>query len=187
MHATVSDFVSDIVQNSIESGASQIGVSIAEDRDELVVTVSDNGKGMSEEVLQRVSDPFHTEAGKHDNRKVGLGIPFLIQAVEAVGGQFSIETEVGRGTTVLFSFMTNHIDCPPLGSIVMAIVSMLAFDGPYQMIVTRSKEHEHGTSEYEIDRHELLEVLGDFSLSGNLQLLKTYVDSQESALHEQGI
>lgn len=184
MHASLCDFLSDIVQNAIESGADLIRVSIRERDDAIAFVVADNGKGMSEEVRRKVSDPFYTDGIKHKRRKVGLGIPFLIQSVEAVAGDFSLESEEGKGTTVTYRFPLGHIDCPPVGNLVSALVAMISFPGDYQMIVTRDLVLGDVQDGYEIDRQDLLELLGDFSASGNLQLLQTYVQSQETALDE---
>lgn len=184
MHASLCDFLSDIVQNAIESGADVIRVSVKESEEAMSFVVRDNGKGMSEEVRLRVSDPFYTDGIKHSKRTVGLGIPFLIQAVEAVGGGFSLDSQKGEGTLVTFRFPLRHIDCPPVGNLVSTVVSMLAFPGDYQMIISRELVLGDVQDGYEVDRKELLELLGGFSTSGNLQLLRTYVWSQEAALDE---
>ena len=52
----------DIAQNSISAKASliQIKVETDSDRNLLNVTIADNGKGMTEEMLTAVTDPFFT-------------------------------------------------------------------------------------------------------------------------------
>ena len=86
MHATLTDVLTDTAQNSIEAGAKHIGVEIVEDGTFFSVKISDNGKGMDEATQRRAFDPFFTEAGKHDKRKVGLGLPMLKQLCEMCGG-----------------------------------------------------------------------------------------------------
>ena len=105
MHATLCDFISDIVQNSIEAGSTVIRLAIDEDEDTIRFSVTDDGKGMDAVVLKKACDPFYTDGEKHSRRRVGLGIPFLIQAADAVGGSFTIESEPGRGTIVDASFV----------------------------------------------------------------------------------
>ncbi len=52
--------VLDIAQNSVSAGADRIEISLElRDVGLLEVSVSDNGCGMSEEMLQRVADPFY--------------------------------------------------------------------------------------------------------------------------------
>jgi signal transduction histidine kinase len=64
--------------------------------DTFELRVRDDGKGMTREVLARCSDIFFTtkESGS------GIGLAICRQATERAGGDFSIESEPGRGTTV---------------------------------------------------------------------------------------
>ncbi|MDX6748473.1 PAS domain S-box protein [Geminicoccaceae bacterium 1502E] len=65
----------------------------------LFVSVADTGTGMSQEVRERAFEPFFTtkEAGKGS----GLGLPMVYGFARLSGGEVAIETEPGRGTTVL--------------------------------------------------------------------------------------
>ena len=78
--------VMDVAQNSITAGASLIEILVEEDRQkgELVIFIIDNGKGMSEEQVQRVIDPFYTT---RTTRKVGLGVPLFKMEAEMTGGR----------------------------------------------------------------------------------------------------
>ena len=73
----------DIAENSISAGADLIRIFVREDTvmDLLQMSVEDNGRGMSEEMTSLVMDPFVTS---RTTRKVGLGIPLLKFAAEAV-------------------------------------------------------------------------------------------------------
>ena len=65
----------DIAQNSVAAGARHIWLTISEnEQGYFVFSVSDDGKGMDSEMLQRVRDPFVTS---RTTRKVGMGIPFI--------------------------------------------------------------------------------------------------------------
>lgn len=98
MHASIADVIADTAQNSIEAGAKNITVRLVEDGVHVAVSIEDDGKGMDEGTRRRVFDPFFTEAGKHDRRRVGLGLPILKQLCEATGGEMELESEKGVGT-----------------------------------------------------------------------------------------
>ena len=101
--------VMDITQNSISAGATEIGISVFESEvsEELIITITDNGKGMTEEQVKSVTDPFYTT---RTTRPVGLGIPLFKMEAEMTGGDFEIKSTVGVGTTVIARFVTSSID-----------------------------------------------------------------------------
>ena len=104
MHASIADILADTAQNAIEAGAKHIRVELTEDGTMIRVTIRDDGKGMDEATQRRAFDPFYTEPGKHDGRKVGLGLPILKQVAEATGGSVSLVSAPGKGTTLSYSF-----------------------------------------------------------------------------------
>ncbi|MFP4417122.1 MAG: sensor histidine kinase [Chitinivibrionales bacterium] len=177
MHAAICDFVSDIFQNACEAGATRIDLSIERVESRLSITVSDNGKGMDQDQLQRVRDPFYSDGKKHPERRVGLGIPFLIQATEQSGGNFEIQSGKQSGTVVRFSFDLNSIDCPPVGNMIQTIAGALS-GCDAEVIVHRS----HGHASYTISRSQLREALGSLDDIQALSLVKQYIQSQEENL-----
>ncbi len=68
------------------------------------VEVSDNGIGMSGEVLRHSLEPFFTTKGRNGT---GLGLSMVHGVVRRHGGTMSIESEPGRGTTVTLCFPVN--------------------------------------------------------------------------------
>ncbi|HOF33454.1 MAG TPA: ATP-binding protein [Spirochaetota bacterium] len=182
MQYSVSDFLTDIVQNSIEAEASVITVDYIEEFPMLNIMVGDNGKGMDEETLAKAKDPFFTDGEKHKNRKVGLGIPFLIQAVEAAGGEFDIKSDVEMGTAIEFSFNLENVDCPTEGDLASAFRSLLLFSGDYEILINRIK---NGKS-YRVTKSELKEALGDLESADSLNLAKAYFESHENELSGKG-
>ena len=105
----------DIAQNSITAGATLIAIRVAEDTaaDRLTIAVQDDGKGMTAEQVARVMDPFYTT---RTTRKVGMGIPLFRMAAQQTGGDLSIDSTPGAGTTVTATFGLSHIDRMPLGN-----------------------------------------------------------------------
>lgn len=62
------------------------------------ITVADNGRGMSEEVLPHVFEPFFTT--KDNGEGTGLGLSQVYGFVNQSGGYVRIESQVNRGTQV---------------------------------------------------------------------------------------
>ncbi len=121
----ISLHVLDIVQNSISAGASFIDIGVFEDTGEnsFRVRIGDNGRGMSSEVIQKVTDPYYTS---RTTRRVGLGIPLLKQNAEQCEGCLIIESEQGKGTLIEAVFVHDHIDRPSLGDIAGVFVLLIS-------------------------------------------------------------
>jgi anti-sigma regulatory factor (Ser/Thr protein kinase) len=146
----------DIMQNSLTAGANEIDVEIIEDNEKgtYIVKVSDNGKGMSAEMVQKATDPFFTS---RTTRKVGLGIPLLKENAERTGGEFDITSEEGKGTAITATFLMNHVDRQPLGDIAGVIVLTAASNPEVRVKYL----HSTGFGRYTFDTEEINEVLGD--------------------------
>lgn len=152
----ISLHILDLVQNSITAGATLIRITMelktAEDC--LSFSLADNGKGMSEEMVERVTSPFTTT---RTTRRVGLGIPLFKAGCEMTGGSFSITSKLGEGTELCGSYQASHIDRPPVGDYTGTVHSILVCNPGIDFVVTIKKDGE----EFVCDTRQLKEVLGE--------------------------
>ncbi len=121
----ISQHLADIAENGVNAGATEIRVSLNECSNEgwLVLQVEDNGRGMDEEMVRKVTDPFTTS---RTTRRVGLGIPFLKQVAELCQGELRIASTPGKGTRITALLRADALDCPPLGNVALSIMSLFA-------------------------------------------------------------
>jgi hypothetical protein len=191
LHFTLADLVTDITQNAAESGADLVELEIRENEkgdngaSEFRFIVKDNGKGMSPDDLKRAQDPFVTDGVKHPHRKVGLGVPFLIQTAEQSGGGWKMNsvqddgTSPSHGTEVCAWFDVSNVDTPPMGDLSGLFRMALLLPGPAEMIIRRSRDAGDRELDYEVKKSELAEALGDLEDTQSMILLDQYLRSME--------
>lgn len=173
----------DIAMNSVRAGAKNVGIKIDETDKLLVFTVSDDGKGMSEEFLKRASDPFCTT---RTTRNVGMGLPLLKLAAQQTGGDTEIKSisedddRVNHGTVIKAFFYKNTVDFTPLGDIVSTLVTLI--QGSPDIHWTFN--HKKGGGDVSLDTAELENVLGDVPLDTPdvLVWIKEYLTEQYDSL-----
>jgi len=178
VHASVCDTLTDLVQNAIESGAARIETDVHTGPDRIELRVKDNGKGMDKTALRRAVDPFFSEKGKHDRRRVGLGLPLLYQTAEAANGSVEVRSVPGQGTEVRFTLDARHVDAPPLGDLPATLVGLMAFEGTYELVLKRTTD----TGSYAVSRSELRDALGDLREPACLTLAKRFFEANEASL-----
>jgi signal transduction histidine kinase len=94
--------LSNLINNSAEAMEDQgtITLSVNESEEGILVSCSDNGKGIPKEVLEKLTQ-WGESHGKTEGS--GIGLYHAKIAVEKWGGTLLIQSEVGRGTTVFIS------------------------------------------------------------------------------------
>ncbi len=167
----------DIAKNSTAARATEVVISLVTDeKGILTMTIADNGCGMDEETLKRVSDPFYTT---RTTRKVGLGIPLLRLAAEQTGGKVEIESskdENSHGTKVIATFDTLHIDFCPIGDVISSICVLISGNPDIDFVFL----DETPERRVMLDTKELRAVLGDVSLAEYevIMWIKEYLKGQ---------
>ncbi|MBA4408772.1 MAG: ATP-binding protein [Bacteroidota bacterium] len=150
----------DIVQNSIRAKAKLIGIEIMErtNENQLIITITDDGIGMSKEQLERAIDPFYTSRA---TRKVGLGLSLFKQNAEMTEGSFEIVSEWGKGTRVTAVFGLNHLDRPIMGDLVGTLFILLCSTGEADYVF----KHQTLSGEFELDTRKIRQTLDNVPLN----------------------
>lgn len=151
----ISLHVLDIVENSLSASATLIKVIVDENTalDVLSIVIEDNGKGMSKEFLSKVTNPFVTT---RTTRNVGLGIPLFMQGAKQAGGDFIINSELGKGTRICATYKLSHIDRPPIGDMSGTIQALVICNPDIDFEYIR----KYDENEFVLDTRKLREVLG---------------------------
>ncbi|MEC4805326.1 MAG: hybrid sensor histidine kinase/response regulator [Jaaginema sp. PMC 1079.18] len=92
----MSNLLSNAIKYSPQGG--QIGVEVHLDV-QLTIRVTDAGMGIPPQDLQNLFQPFHRACNVADIPGTGLGLTIVKSCVEAHGGEISVESVVGVGTT----------------------------------------------------------------------------------------
>ena len=181
--------VLDILQNTVEAGATRATLTILEDvpADWLTITVADNGRGMDAATVARVTNPFYTT---RTTRHVGLGLPLYAMAAEQAGGRLHITSAPGIGTTVRAEFQLSHPDRQPLGDMAGTLLAFLLSERTPEL---RYEHRRHQGSapgddlSFEFDTADIRAELGDvpFSHPAVVHWLAEYLEEGEDVLREE--
>ncbi len=80
--------------------AGTIKAELYKQEDRIVVTVSDTGCGMSEEVQKRIFEKFYQADQSRTTTGNGLGLALAKRVVDIMEGEIKVESEIGKGTTI---------------------------------------------------------------------------------------
>lgn len=180
MHFTLTDLVVDIAQNACQSGAKLVELEVKENDQEFSFLVRDDGKGMTPEEIDMAVDPFLDDGEKHPHRKLGLGIPLLIQTAQQSGGGWDTQSKKGQGTTAKAWFDMKNVDTPPIGDLPDTFRTVLMFEGPQDIVIRRSLQADGKEPvNYEVRKSQIVATLGNLNEVGTLILLGKYLNSLE--------
>ena len=152
--------VLDVLENAVEAGARHIDLTVIEDvtADRLTIEVADDGRGMSDDTLRRVGDPFYTT---RTTRHVGLGIPLFRAAARRCDGDLTLVSHPGVGTRLVATFRLSHIDRAPLGDMRGTLMGVLLSDREVDL----RYRHRVDGREFAFDSAEMRAALRGMPLS----------------------
>jgi signal transduction histidine kinase len=100
--------IENLIDNSVDASdsAAKISIEIESSGKIAIIRITDFGKGISKENLQRFGSKGFTYGKTEGN---GLGVYYAKRFVEDLGGRFDVQSEVGSGTSVFLSLPLTEI------------------------------------------------------------------------------
>ena len=104
--------ITNLVENSLinTSNHGTIHIDIRNSAEDLKISITDSGVGISKENLPRIFDQFYRVDGSRSSVTggAGLGLTIVKKLVEAHNGSIHVSSEVGQGTTFTVSLPINN-------------------------------------------------------------------------------
>jgi len=178
----LSQHILDIAFNSLEAGATDLTITVREDTvaNILAFGVLDNGRGITQNDIPKITDPFFTTK-KH--KRVGLGVPLLQEAVQRCGGNLEIKALPRKGTSVTAVFPHDHLDRAPLGDITGTLIALITGRQP----VNLTYRHKYNNRNFLFNTRKLCIHLGAIPLQTPevLVWLQNYLDENIANLRRE--
>lgn len=108
----------DIVWNNLIGNAvkftpsgGRVSVVLEEDDSEVRVYISDTGIGINKEALSHIYERFYQGDTSHQTEGNGLGLAIVKRIIEIVGGELSVDSVEGKGTTFVVKLQKETETC----------------------------------------------------------------------------
>ncbi len=96
------------LDNALKHSVGEIRIGMQENDKKVEIRVQDQGEGIPAEKLAHVFDRFYRGEANRDVPGFGLGLAIAKTLVEAQGGNISLESEIGQGSTLILSFPSSE-------------------------------------------------------------------------------
>ena len=94
-----------LISNAVKftDNKGKVSVSLRKDGEKVVVKVSDNGCGISACAGRHIFEKFYQADNSHATQGNGLGLALVKRVVDIMGGEISVESELGKGSVFTVS------------------------------------------------------------------------------------
>lgn len=92
-----------LISNAIKftDDGGKISVQLRPSENGAVVKISDTGCGISKETGEHIFDKFYQGDTSHSGEGNGLGLALVKKVIDVLGGEISVSSEIGKGTTFI--------------------------------------------------------------------------------------
>lgn len=107
----IAESLSNIIKNAIEhtSNNGEIKIKLDETPLSITINISDNGEGIEKTELKNIFKRFYKGKNSINPKSIGIGLSLSKKIIEAHGGNISVESELGKGTTFSIIFLKGII------------------------------------------------------------------------------
>lgn len=102
------NIISNAVQSIEGEGCVTISTTFEKENSQIKISIKDTGKGMSEETMTKIFEPFYTTKPVGDGTGLGLFISFGI--IESHHGHIEVKSEIGMGSEFIISLPLRQSD-----------------------------------------------------------------------------
>jgi len=109
LHRAILNVVTNAIDacDCVDNGCVVVSTELAKDTDMLQVVVSDNGRGIPTEDIDKMFGLFVSRKG---GRGTGLGLPVSKKILREHGGDIRVESDVGRGSRFILEWPALPVD-----------------------------------------------------------------------------
>ena len=151
--AELREVLTNLIFNAVDAmpGGGNISIRTRCDGNQVVLEVSDTGKGMTEEVRRRCFEPFFTTKGAHGT---GLGLSMVHGILQRHRATIEIKSEVDKGTTFTIRFAPQSAQLPTESAVQSTTAMAATLQNLHVLVVDDEAMVRNVVGEYlKIDGH----------------------------------
>lgn len=101
--------VNNLLSNAIKfTEKGKVFVSLKQDEKNAIIKIADTGCGISKETGNRIFEKFYQGDTSHSGEGNGLGLALVKRVIDIVGGEISVESNVGKGSVFTIKVRKQH-------------------------------------------------------------------------------
>lgn len=99
----LSNLISNAIKYQLSEKTPRIHIDVKEEEDHWLFCVEDNGIGIEERFLKKIFQPFKRLHRKEEYAGTGIGLAICKKAMQQLGGDIWVESEIGKGSKFYFT------------------------------------------------------------------------------------